>query len=52
MVRVGEHAGDGALLHDAAGVHDAEPVCALRDDPQIVRNERQRQTGAALQSTR
>ena len=41
--RPGEHLGHRALLRDAAGVHDHDPVARLGDDRQVVGDEDQRQ---------
>ena len=37
-----------AHLDDAPGIHDGDPVAELGHDPQIVRDEDQRQVGLAL----
>src|SRR5437899_10545354 len=36
-------------LHDLARVHHADPVAHLRDDPEVVRDEDQRDAGRALE---
>jgi hypothetical protein len=43
--RLGEERLGRGLLHYAAGIHDADPVVGLGDDPEVVADQHQRHAG-------
>jgi hypothetical protein len=44
--RPGEDILDGAALDDRAAVHHVDPLRDLRGDPEVVRNEQDRETAS------